>query len=227
MPLSDLLNQPPKPPAQLSLVAGSSAAGDGGGTATPSDDNQRSSGGMPTGASGTANAAKTPLPPGSVAADVVAAAKAANASASGGTTGDPPGVESDDDDLEDEDEEMEDEASDIPIDQEIVKYPGKCTDLYAVYERWAPILSKEAKEKLVADFSLNDPLYQKPEDIEDPELRLTIRDEWVTVFPAWLANFKPMNAKDDGFQRIPLSDILAMRRMYRTELQARRAVPAK
>ena len=222
MPLSDLLNQPPKPPAQLSLAAGTSASGDGGGTATPS----AASGGMPTGATGTSNAAKAPLPPGSAAADVVAAAKAANASASGGATGDPPGAESDDDDLEDEDEEMEDE-SDIPIDQEIVKYPGKCTDLYAVYERWAPILSTEAKEKLVADFSLNDPLYQKPEDIEDPELRLTIRDEWVTVFPAWLANFKPMNAKDDGFQRIPLSDILAMRRMYRTELQARRAVPAK
>lgn len=135
-------------------------------------------------------------------------------------------MDSDDDDLDDEEEEMEAD-SDIPIESEMAKYPGKCTDLFEIYERWSPILSKEAKEKLVDDFSLNDPLYQKPEDIEDPELRMTIRDEWITVFPHWLANFKPLNAKDDGFQRIPLSDILAMRRMYRTELQARRTAPAK
>ncbi|CBY35039.1 unnamed protein product, partial [Oikopleura dioica] len=139
---------------------------------------------------------------------------------------DPSAVDSDDDDLHEKEEEMEAD-SDIPIESEIVKYPGECTDLFKIYERWSPILSKEAKEKLVLDFCLNEPLYQKPEDIEDPELRLTIRDEWITVFPHWLANFKPLNAKDDGFQRIPLSDILAMRRMYRTELQARRTAPAK
>jgi len=222
MPLSEILNQQPKPPSlpapPSSITPGSSGAllaapgGGGGGPSVLSSVTPSVPGGLPKGAPGTASG----LSAGSAAP--VAAAKLPG--------GDPPGVDSDDDDLDDEEEEMEAD-SDIPIESEIVKYPGKCTDLFEIYERWSPILSKEAKEKLVDDFSLNDPLYQKPEDIEDPELRMTIRDEWITVFPHWLANFKPLNAKDDGFQRIPLSDILAMRRMYRTELQARRTPPAK
>jgi len=229
MPLSEILNQQPKPPALTappsSIASGASGGilaspGGGGGlsASAPSSVNMSVPGGLPKGASGTASglSAGSAAPGGSLAA----------AKLPGGDSGDPPGMDSDDDDLDDEEEEMEAD-SDIPIESEIVKYPGKCTDLFEIYERWSPILSKEAKEKLAEDFSLNDPLYQKPEDIEDPELRMTIRDEWITVFPHWLANFKPLNAKDDGFQRIPLSDILAMRRMYRTELQARRTAPAK
>jgi hypothetical protein len=227
MPLSEILNQQPKPPALTappsSIVSGASGGslfaspggGGGGGASAPSSVNPSVPGGLPKDASG------------------IAAGLSAGSAAPGGTLAaaklageDPPAVDSDDDDLEDEEEEMEAD-SDIPIESEMVKYPGKCTDLFEIYERWSPILSKEAKEKLAEDFSLNDPLYQTPEDIEDPELRMTIRDEWITVFPHWLANFKPLNAKDDGFQRIPLSDILAMRRMYRTELQARRTAPAK
>lgn len=99
--------------------------------------------------------------------------------------------------------------------------PGEGSHLYNVYERWSPILSPMAKDKLIEDFSLNDPLYQSPEDIEDDELKAAVRDEWVHAFPMWLDNFVPINAKNDGYQKIPLSDILALRRMYKSELQKR------
>ncbi|CBY18270.1 unnamed protein product [Oikopleura dioica] len=220
MPLSEILNQPPKPPSLTappsSITSGASGGllavpGGGGGASAPSSANPTVSDGLTKGAQSlSTGSAAPPL------AKISCLEK----------PDDPSAVDSDDDDLHEKEEEMEAD-SDIPIESEIVKYPGECTDLFKIYERWSPILSKEAKEKLVLDFCLNEPLYQKPEDIEDPELRLTIRDEWITVFPHWLANFKPLNAKDDGFQRIPLSDILAMRRMYRTELQARRTAPAK
>jgi len=227
MPLSEILTKQPKPPsltAHPSLISPGASGGlladpSGGGPAYASSSGKRTmSGGLLKGAQST----MAGLSPGNTVPGAVAAAKLPG----GEKPGDPPAVDSDDDDLDDEEEEIE-ANSDIPIESEIVKYPGECTDLFKIYERWSPILSKDAKEKLVMDFSLNDPLYQKPEDIEDQELRLTIRDEWITVFPHWLANFKPLNAKDDGFQRIPLSDILAMRRMYRTELQARRTAPPK